>query len=111
MSAAMFYKFLTKKKETDTYVGANLLVMCMVTVGTDDWRVLCKNRSFKRVAHFSGASGSRSITYFPRATLMIGAPGILLIWRLEFDRYSGHRVKEITYRIRLLRSRSFVAIM
>jgi hypothetical protein len=28
--------------------------------------------------HFSGASGSRSMTYFPRATLMIGAPGILL---------------------------------
>lgn len=29
--------------------------------------------------HFSGASGSRSITYFPRATLIIGAPGILLL--------------------------------
>jgi len=33
----------------------------------------------KAVPHFSGASGSRSITYLPRATLMIGAPGILLL--------------------------------
>lgn len=38
-------------------------------------------------AHFSGASGSRSITYFPRATLIMGTPG--------------------TLRIRLFRSRSF----
>jgi hypothetical protein len=28
--------------------------------------------------HFSGASGRRSITYFPLATLMMGAPGIFL---------------------------------
>lgn len=41
--------------------------------------------------HFSGASGNRSITYFPRATLMMGTPG--------------------TFRMRLLRSRSFVATM
>lgn len=40
-------------------------------------------RMKKVTLHFSGASGSRSMTYFPRATLMIGAPGILLIWILE----------------------------
>lgn len=28
--------------------------------------------------HFSGASGRRSITYLPRATFIIGTPGILL---------------------------------
>lgn len=28
--------------------------------------------------YFSGASGSRSITYFPRATLIMGTPGIFL---------------------------------
>ena len=39
--------------------------------------------------HFSGASGNLSMTYLPRATLMMGTPGIFLI--------------------RLFKSRSFVA--
>ncbi len=39
--------------------------------------------------YFSGASGNLSMTYFPLATLMIGTPGI--------------------FRIRLFKSRSFVA--
>lgn len=41
--------------------------------------------------YLGGASGSRSMTYFPLATLMIGTPGI--------------------FRIRLFRSRSLVATM
>lgn len=45
-----------------------------------------------QVAHFSGASGSRSITYLPRATLMMGAPGILLLWLLEFGWYSENEI-------------------
>lgn len=39
--------------------------------------------------HFSGASGRRSITYFPLATLIIGAPGILLMGILVFSSFSS----------------------
>ena len=34
--------------------------------------------SFLPFLYFSGASGNRSITYFPRATLTIGTPGTFL---------------------------------
>ena len=46
---------------------------------------------YSKEHHFSGASGSLSMTYLPFATLIIGTPGIL--------------------RIRLFRSLSFVATM
>lgn len=59
-------------------------------------------------AHFSGASGSLSMTYFPRATLIIGAPGILLRGGQSLI-LLGAILKQATYRIRRFRSRSLVA--
>lgn len=54
-----------------------------------------QNREF----YFSGASGSRSMTYFPRATLMIGTPGIFLLpkhW-IRNSNYSFHAKSHLPY--------------
>jgi hypothetical protein len=68
-------------------------------------------RAYTNHHHFSGASGSLSMTYFPRATLMIGAPGILLVWVSEILYDEAGFEESKAYRIRRLRSRSLVATM
>lgn len=71
-------------------------------IGTGEAGMRIRRKSY----HFSGASGSRSMTYFPRATLIIGAPGILL---LKGQSLVPCRLQQTTYRIRRFKSRSLVA--